>query len=106
METHLLNKTEDNSRFSTYLAIGSFVIGTVILLLHTIFPDRFGIMVVGFYYVLFAALINGVVLLHLLCQFCIYPKDREAIAIKMLIMIANIPIAILYSFIAIQQTFS
>lgn len=106
METQIYNQRENSSRFSTYLALGSFGIGTIILLLFMLFPSTMQLLVVGFFYVLFAALFNGVVLLNLLYQFCIYPKDREVLAIKMLIMLANIPIAILYFFIAMHQNYS
>lgn len=105
METQLFTP-ERTGRFSTYLAMGSFAGGTIILLLYTLFPEKTGLIVLGFFYVLFASLFNGVVLLNLLYRFCIYPNDREVLAIKMLIMLANIPIAILYFFIAMQQNYS
>ena len=106
METQLFNKTEASGRFSTYLAMGSFGIGTIILILYLLSPGLIQLLVVGFFYVLFAALFNGIVLLNLLYQFCIYPNEREALAIKMLIMLANIPIAILYFYIAMHQNYS
>ncbi|NNT71732.1 hypothetical protein HKT18_05820 [Flavobacterium sp. IMCC34852] len=106
METSIYNQREKSSRFSTYLALGSFAIGTIILLFYMLFPGLMQLLVIGFFYVLFASLFNGVVLLNLLYQFCIYPKDREVLAIKMLIMLANIPIAILYFFIAMHQNYS
>lgn len=105
METQIYN-TENNSRFSTYLALGSFGIGTFILLLYLLFPEEESLLFAGFFYVLFASLINGLVLLNLLYRFCIYPNEREILAIKMLIMLANIPIAILYFFIAMHQNYS
>lgn len=105
METQLF-KPERTGRFSIYLAIGSFTGGSIILLLYTLFPQKSGLLVLGYFYVLFASLFNGVVLLNLLYRFCIYPDDREILAIKMLIMLANIPIAILYFFIAMQQNYS
>lgn len=106
METQILNKTETSGRFSTYLAIASFAFGSLILILYLLFPDIFQLLIIGFFYVLFASLFNGVVFLNLLYQFCIYPNDREVLAIKMLIMLANIPIAILYFYIAIHQNYS
>ena len=106
METFLFNKPETTGRFSTYLAIASFVFGSLLLLFYKIFPDNSGFLIFGFFYVLFATLFNGVVFLNLLYRFCVYPNDREALAIKMLIMLANIPITILYFYIAIQQNYS
>ncbi|WP_291131989.1 hypothetical protein [Flavobacterium sp. UBA7682] len=96
METQLLNKTETPGRFSTYLAIGSFSIGTFLFLIHFILPE-FGLLyLIGYFYLLFAFLVNLLVFLNLLFQFLIKPEEREALAIKMLIMLANIPIALLY----------
>jgi hypothetical protein len=92
-----VNKT---TGFSTYLAIGSFVIGSLILLLFKLFPDEMSLMFLGFLYLIGALIINGIVFLHLLYRFCFQPKKRESLAIKMLIMLANIPIAILYINIA------
>lgn len=106
METQIFNKTENTSPFSTYMAIGTFAIGTLILILHLLLPSIMQLLVLGFLYVLFASLFNGVVFLNLLYQFCIYPNDRETLAIKMLIMLANIPIAILYFYIAMHQNYS
>jgi hypothetical protein len=106
METQIYSQRENSSLFSTYLAITSFSFGTLILLCYMLFPNKSGILIVGFFYVLFASLFNGIVLLNLLYRFCIYPNDREALAIKMLIMLANIPIAILYFYIAMHQNYS
>ncbi|MBF6642225.1 hypothetical protein IVB69_12090 [Flavobacterium sp. J49] len=106
METQIYNQRNNSSRFSTYLAMCSFAIGTLILILYLLVPNSMQLLVVGFFYVLFALLFNGIVLLNLLYQFCIYPNERETLAIKMLIMLANIPIAVLYFFIAMHQNYS
>ncbi|RKS02262.1 hypothetical protein [Flavobacterium sp. 102] len=96
METQLIIKTETPGRFSTYLAMGSFSIGTFLFLIHFILPE-FGLLyLIGYFYLLFAFLVNLLVFLNLLFQFLIKPEEREALAIKMLIMLANIPIALLY----------
>ena len=39
METQLITKTETSDRFSTYLAIGSFSIGTLLFLFHFVLYD-------------------------------------------------------------------
>jgi hypothetical protein len=99
METQLITKTETSDRFSTYLAIGSFSIGTLLCLFHFILPE-FGVLyLIGYFYLLFAFLINLVVFLYLLFQFFMQPKEREALTVKMLIMLANIPIALFYLYI-------
>ncbi|MCF6130279.1 hypothetical protein L1S35_11395 [Flavobacterium sp. AS60] len=83
-------------KFSTYLAITSFGIGTLLLLIHFSFQDNLEIMITGFFYVLVAILLNGITLIHLLYHFIINRLEREIIAIRMLILLANIPITLLY----------
>ncbi len=102
METFSL-ENQKPAGFSTYLAIGSFGIGTIILGLYFLFPHKDGILILGFFYTLFAILINGITFLNLLFQFFIKPKEREDLAIKILIMLANIPIAILYIYIVFHK---
>lgn len=82
--------------FSTKLAFVSFSIGTILLALQKILPFNIEIIIMGFIYLLFAILVNGIMLFNLIYHFIIFPKQREYIAIKILILLANIPIAILY----------
>ena len=82
--------------FSTYLAITSFGIGTLLLILYLLFPETVLLIYIGYFYVLLAILINGIAFLHLFYLFIIHPLKREIIAIRMLILLANIPIALLY----------
>jgi len=100
METTLYQR--NTISFSTYLALGSFAIGTFLLVLHKLFPKEEYIFFIGFFYVLFAILLNSLVFLHLFYQFIIQKTERETIAIRILILLANIPIAILYFFIVIK----
>jgi hypothetical protein len=104
METTLYNQKTPIG-FSTYLAFGSFAIGTLLLALFKLFPNKEEIFIVGFFYVLFAILINSLVLFHLFYQFISNENDRETIAIRILILLANIPIALLYFFIVIKFNF-
>ncbi|SHG59043.1 hypothetical protein SAMN05443549_10543 [Flavobacterium fluvii] len=83
-------------KFSTELAITSFAIGTVLLVIQKLAPYNFAILFIGFFYVLFAILVNGIMLISLAYHFIILPKYRDYIAIKILILLANIPITILY----------
>ncbi len=83
-------------KFSTELAIISFSIGTFLLVLQKMAPDNFNILFIGLLYVLFAILVNGIMFFNLVYHFIILPKHREYIAIKILILLANIPITILY----------
>lgn len=85
-----------NGKFSKELAIISFVIGTFLLVLQKMAPDNFNILFIGLLYVLFAILVNGIMFFNLAYHFIVLPKYREYIAIKILILLANIPVTILY----------
>jgi hypothetical protein len=90
-------------RFSSYLTLISFLLGTMFLILHLIFPKTPQIIVAGYIYVLIAIISNTIMLLVLLYQFLIYRFFRETIAIRILILLANIPIALLYLNIVIHN---
>jgi hypothetical protein len=83
-------------KFSTYLAITSFGIGTLLLAIHLCFPNNIEILVTGFFYVILALLVNSITLFHLAYHFIINRFERETIAIRMLILLANIPITLIY----------
>jgi hypothetical protein len=98
-----LNNTNTATAFSTYLALLSFSIGTILFILHLIFPYEDGIIILGFFYVLFAILINSLSLLNLCYLFITKPENRETNAIRILILLANIPIALLYFYIVMNK---
>ena len=104
METTLHNHKTPIG-FSTYVAFGSFAFGTLLFALFKLFPNKEEIFIVGFFYVLFAILINSLVLFHLFYQFITNKADRETIAIRILILLANIPIAVGYFLIVIKFNF-
>jgi hypothetical protein len=83
-------------KFSTELALISFAIGTFLLLLQQLAPTNFDILIIGLIYLLFALFLNGIMCINLVYHYIILPKQREYIAIKILILLANIPITILY----------
>jgi hypothetical protein len=95
MKSGTLNQSLSRE-FSTKLAFVSFSIGTILLGLQKLLPMNMDIIFLGFLYVLFAILINGIMLFNLAYHFIILPKQREYIAIKILILLANIPITFLY----------
>jgi len=93
---HYLRKAGE---FSTYLAIGSFGIGTFLLLIHIVFPQFDLLLFVGLAYVVIAFVLNAIVFFHLLYYFITQSNYREYFAVKMLILLANIPIAALYVYL-------
>ncbi len=94
---HHLNPTLAN--YSTTLAVGSFFIGTLLFVAYQILPNEFNVITIGIYFLLFAIPVNSIVLLNLAYHFILLPNYREELAIKMLIILANIPVVILYLYL-------
>jgi hypothetical protein len=102
MESDFYN-TNTPTGFSTYLALISFSIGTLLLVAHLIFLREEGIVILGFFYVLFAILVNTLSLLNLCYLVITEPENRETNAIRILILLSNIPIALLYFYIVVHK---
>lgn len=81
--------------FSTQLAIGSFIIGTILLIMHLLFPNG-NLLFVGFLYVIIAILVNLLMLLQLLYLLLTQKNHQDYFTTKILILLANIPIAFVY----------
>lgn len=86
---------------STQMAIVSFGIGTLLLLLHFIFKNSDIIIPFGIYYVLIAFIINGLMLLKLIIDWVTEPLNRSKIERQALILFANVPISFVYFLIVI-----
>jgi len=86
------------------LAIISFLLGTLILLLYLVSKSE-AFLVGGVFYVIIAVTLNTITLIQLLANSIInYQYYRENL-ITMLLFITNIPIAIGYSSVAINTHF-
>ena len=86
---------------STQMAIVSFGIGSLLLLLHFVFKDSDIIIPIGIYYVLIAFLVNGLMLLKLIIDWITEVENRPNIERQALILLANIPISFVYFLIVI-----
>lgn len=93
-----------NFSFSTKVALISFAIGTLLFGCYFIAPEKDILLILGLFYVLFAALVNSIVLLYLLYQFLTISEERTKTTIRILLLLANIPIASLYFFTIINAT--
>ena len=95
----------DFKRFSssTQLALSCFFIGTLLLVAFFLFPENDGIIITGLFFVIFAIFFNGIVLINLLYQWATIPDERENTAVKLLILLSNIPIALLYLYLIINS---
>jgi hypothetical protein len=83
------------SRFSTYVALISFGIGSVFLILHLLFQSPL-ILHAGLAYIIIAIVVNSITLLYLIYLLFILRSDRETIVIRIMILLSNIPIVFLY----------
>ncbi|MCS3530834.1 hypothetical protein [Chryseobacterium sp. JUb7] len=80
------------------LFLASWIFGTVILLGY-VFTDLWFFVCAGFYYVLLAIIINTIAFFHEFLAFIIDVADQKAHGNSALLILLNIPIAILYFFI-------
>lgn len=88
--------------FSTHMAIGSFAIGTLILLLYKIIPENSNMLLIGLAYIVIAFVLNSLVFFHLLYYFVTQKNYREYFAVKMLILLVNVPISALYAYFVFE----
>jgi hypothetical protein len=90
---------------STTVAITSFAIGTLLFGAYKLYPVYDRLLVIGLLYVAIAFILNLVVFLNLFILFVKVPAQREYYAVKMLIILANLPVAYLYFILLSNQNF-
>ncbi len=78
------------------MAIISFLTGTIIFGLHCIAPMNSGIIMIGLYYVILAFVANFIMLLILIGIATIRMDAVNEIAKCMLLLMANVPVAVIY----------
>jgi len=88
--------------YSTQLAIGSFLIGTLLVILQLLFPNE-NLLKVGLLYVLLAFIINSIMLIYLIFLCFTQKNHQEYYTIKILILLANIPITFVYIKIILEN---
>lgn len=81
--------------FSTQIAIGSFAIGTLLLIAHLTRATG-ELFSIGFFYIAIAFLVNLIVLLKLCYLYLTQKNHQEYFAVKILILLSNLPIAVVY----------
>jgi hypothetical protein len=102
-EQILVNKKETESgiiKMSRNVALISFVIGTLILLTFYL-SENIGFAFIGLFYLFVATVINLIFLIGLIMKLIKKESDRRKTWISIGILLANIPIVILYYNIAI-----
>ena len=92
-ESHFVTQM---NRVGRYVALGSFAIGTLLVIISYLSvrrPDT--IMIFGLYYVMLAVVVNSIVLLLVFISL-FSAKNKRRVWATMGIMLANIPISLLY----------
>ena len=94
METYFLNLP-----ISTKIAFISFTIGTLLFSAFFLIPSSDNLIFIGLFYTLLAITLNGIVFLKLIYNWITDIENRNSTAKQGLVILANIPITILYLFI-------
>jgi len=81
---------------STELAIGSFIVSTILFVLYIVTNASSNVLIIAFPFVVSAIVLNAIMLFHLIDKFISLPEYRKDIAVKILILLSNIPITLLY----------
>ena len=89
--------------FSSKLAIVSWALGTFILLLNFCFPNQDKIIITGIVYIVVMGIINGITFLYIISKIITSTQNSRYYIIQAGIMLANIPIAILYAYLVISH---
>jgi hypothetical protein len=84
------------------LVIGTFIISTILFAFYMFTSQNANVLVFAFPFVVSALLLNGIMLFHLTGRFIKLYDERKDIAVKILLMLSNIPVAYLYYSVAMK----
>lgn len=87
---------------STELAVGTFIISTILFVLYIISNESPNILVIAWPFASSAIIVNTIMLVNLTDRFIHLPEYRKEIAFKFLILLSNIPITFLYYLIVMR----
>lgn len=86
------------------LAIGTFIISTILFLMYIISNENFIIFVVAWPFAASVIILNLIMFFHLMERFIHLADYRKDIGFKILILLSNIPITFLYYMIVMQHS--
>ena len=92
-----------SAKLSLWVTTLSFSIGTLLFLLYFFVSKSDTMLLIGLFFVLAAVVINLFVLFYLLIQLVLDIENQELNVIRILILLANIPIAALYLYLIFTQ---
>ncbi|MBZ4042405.1 hypothetical protein [Flavobacterium hibisci] len=84
------------------LVIGTFIISTVLFAFYMFTNKNSNVLVFAFPFVISALLLNGIMVFHLVDRFVKLYEERKDVAVKILLLLSNIPIGYLYYVVAMK----
>ena len=97
-----INEQPFKENQSLELTIGSFVITTLLFASYIISNGDTAILVIAWPFALAAILVNTIMFVHLAEKFLLLRQQRKEIGFKILLLLSNIPITILYYLIVMK----
>ena len=103
MENKISIENLIQQKLSIRIALFTFSIGTILFASYFLLKNNDLLIIIGIYYILFAFVVNGFILLNLIYQFFIKPNEKHSIIIQILFIMGNIPIAIIYFYLVLNS---
>jgi len=88
---------------STELAIGTFIISTLLFVLYIISNGNPMVLVIAWPFALAGIVVNSIMFVHLTDRFVHLPQQRKDIGMKLLILLSNIPILFFYYLVVMKS---
>lgn len=97
----IYNPSEEKQ--STELAVGTFIISTILFILYIISNGNPMVLIIAWPFALGAIIVNAIMFVHLTDRFIHLPEHRRDIAVKLLILLSNIPILFFYYLVVMKS---
>ncbi|RZJ52195.1 MAG: hypothetical protein EOO44_12605 [Flavobacterium sp.] len=96
-----INKNTFEETQSIDLTIGTFAVSTFLFILYILSNESSNVLVIASPFAFSAIILNAIMFFHLTDHFIKLPEQRKDIGIKILTLLSNIPITLLYYFLVI-----
>lgn len=94
-----INKNTFDETQSIDLTIGTFAVSTLFFILYILSNESSNVLVAASPFVVSAIMLNAIMFFHLTDNFIRLSGQRKDIAVKILTLLSNIPITLLYYFL-------
>ncbi|MBZ4034804.1 hypothetical protein K6T82_08500 [Flavobacterium sp. 17A] len=88
---------------SIELAVGTFIISTILFILYIISNGNSMVMVIAWPFALAVIIVNAIMFVHLTDRFIHLPRQRKDIGMKIIILLSNIPILFFYYLVVMKS---